>query len=92
MLTKLETDTIRLPELRPWLGKTVEVIVRDPLETRATFLGTVERPEPTAEQWAAFRERAKLNPAYAVALAGQFLPRFVPVSARTPNWPSSSKP
>ncbi len=74
----IDSDTPHLPELRPLIGKTVEIIILDDspapfeqLETEETFFGLAP-PLPTPEEQAAnlaqLREMAKDDPKVAALL------------------------
>ncbi len=68
--TRIESETLTLPELKPLIGRAVEIIVLDelppraPLETRETMFGLLppkkpQTPEERAAEMAELREMAK---------------------------------
>ena len=73
---RLDAAIAELPELTPFVGRTVEIVVLDepgpqPLETRETFFALAP-PDPTPEEHAAnmaeLREMAKTDPKLAAFL------------------------
>jgi hypothetical protein len=63
--TIIKSDTLQLPELRPWVGKSVEIIVleddRTPSSTDRPLRGSILRdddpfgPAVPADEWEAAR-------------------------------------
>ena len=69
---RIESETLHLAELKPFIGKRVELLVREdaPLETRETFLSSgPEWPPAPPEEWEQMREMAKTDPTFAAFLA-----------------------
>jgi len=77
--TRIESETLHLPELRPLIGRTVEITVRDdqpagpPLETHETMFGLLppekpQTPQEQAAELARLRRMAKDNPNLAAFL------------------------
>lgn len=55
---RIDSETLRLPELKPLIGKTVEIIIAEVTPaTREEFYGEAAHVPSTPEEWAAQQEK-----------------------------------